>query len=116
MSIIGRFLEHDRIYWFRNGGDPEVFIGSADWRQRNLGARVEAMVPVRAEPLRDRLTRILEWALEDNRLAWELGPDGQYIQLSPAPGEEECDFHQRLMRDAVERATGGTRLWEVREG
>jgi polyphosphate kinase len=115
VSIVGRFLEHDRIYFFQNDGDPEIFIGSADWRQRNLAERVEVMVPVKHRPLQDRLLRILEYALLDNRLSWELHPDGTYVQRYPAPGEPELNYHEMLMRDALER-TRGARPWEVVEG
>ena len=102
-SIIGRFLEHDRIFFFHNNGDAEVFIGSADWRQRNLSERVEAMVPITDPALQKRLARILDLALRDNRLAWILQPDGRYVQQHPAPGEPEIDLHELLMQDAQER-------------
>ena len=115
VSLVGRFLEHDRIYWFRNQGRPEVFIGSADWRGRNLGDRVETLVPVQAEEPCRRLTRILEWSLEDNRLAWELDADGVYTQRVPAPGEPERSLHRRLMEDATERAASAARMWKLRE-
>ena len=115
VSLVGRFLEHDRIYWFRNQGRPEIFIGSADWRERNLGDRVETIVPVSGEEPRRRLTRILEWALEDNRLAWDLDADGQYTQRVPAPGEPVRSLHQRLMEDATERASAAARMWKLRE-
>ncbi|HEX2095117.1 MAG TPA: polyphosphate kinase 1, partial [Longimicrobiaceae bacterium] len=113
ISILGRFLEHDRIYYFRNGGDPEILIGSADWRYRNLEKRVEALVPVADPSLQARLVRILECALRDNRLAWELGADGQYVQRRPAPGEPEVNYHAMLMRDALERTRKGARPWEL---
>ena len=100
ISIIGRFLEHDRIFLFRNGGEPEVFLGSADWRGRNLDERVEVMAPVETPALKDRLIRLLEAALEDNRLAFDLQPDGSYIRRFPAEGEEERDLHRRLMDEA----------------
>jgi polyphosphate kinase len=111
VSIIGRFLEHERVYWFHNHGDPDVFIGSADWRTRNLGDRVEAVTPVSSLELRRRLTRTLLWALEDNVLAWELDSDGQYVQRRPAPGEPERSLHRRLMEDAQERASTAARPW-----
>ena len=116
ISIVGRFLEHDRIYYFHNGGDPEIFIGSADWRQRNLADRVEVVVPVTHRPLQDRLIRILEYALLDNRLSWELRPDGTYVQRRPDDGEPEVNFHEMLMRDALERTPRGARPWEMPEG
>ncbi len=72
-SIVGRFLEHDRIFWFGTCGDPEVLIGSADWQRRNLDDRVEAVVPVSAPALRDRLRAILWSCLRDDVRAWTLG-------------------------------------------
>jgi polyphosphate kinase len=114
-SIVGRFLEHDRVYCFGNAGEPEIFLGSADWRRRNLAERVEAMAPVTDPALRGRLTHVLDVALADNRLAWELAPDGQYVQRHPAPGEDEVDFQETMMREALERSRRGGRPWEIAE-
>ena len=113
VSILGRFLEHDRIYLFHNGGDPEIFIGSADWRGRNLSERVETMVPVLDPALRTRVVDVLHYALNDNRLAWELNADGQYVQRRPAPGEPEVNYQELLMRDSVTRARATNRPWEL---
>lgn len=113
VSLVGRFLEHDRIYHFANGGDAEVFIGSADWRERNLNERVETLVPVLDPALRERLERLLDAALSDNRLAWELQADGSWSPRTPAPGEPDVDYHDLLMRDALERSRRGARPWEV---
>ncbi len=98
VSIVGRFLEHDRIYWFANGGEPEAFIGSPDWRQRNLGDRIEVVVPVLDAAIRERLRHILDIQLSDNRLAFDLGPNGDYIQRTPAPGEAERNCHEILLK------------------
>jgi polyphosphate kinase len=87
VSIIGRFLEHSRIFWFNNGGEPEVFIGSADLMPRNLDRRVEAVVPIEEPELRAQLERLLERYLSDNRGAWDMQPDGSFIQRHPE-GEE----------------------------
>ncbi|MEQ9569858.1 MAG: hypothetical protein RLN75_06680, partial [Longimicrobiales bacterium] len=106
VSIIGRFLEHDRIFFFRNGGDPDVLLGSADWRRRNLEERVEAVVRITDPALKERLHRILTLALDDNRLAWDLQPDGHYTLRMPREGEPVRDFHRALMRDALERRRG----------
>jgi polyphosphate kinase len=103
VSIIGRFLEHDRIFFFGNGGEPEVLIGSADWRRRNLEERVEAVVRITDPALRDRLQEILTMALADNRLAWDLASDGQYVLRMPTPGGPVRDFHLGLMRAALSR-------------
>ncbi len=103
-SILGRFLEHDRVYYFHNGGAPHIYIGSADWRRRNLSDRVEAAAPVTDPALQRRLIAVLEAALEDNRLAWDLRPDGQYVQRKPAPGEAERNYHDILMARALGNA------------
>ena len=87
VSIIGRFLEHSRIFWFNNSGAPEVFIGSADWMPRNLDRRVEALTPVEEPELRTRLERLLELYLTDNRGAWDMQSDGTFVQRYPE-GEE----------------------------
>ncbi len=81
-SLLGRYLEHARLYAFGNAGDPEVYLGSADWMSRNLDRRVEAVTPVLDDGHRDHLLRLLatEWA--DERGSWELGPDGVYEKLS----------------------------------
>ena len=112
VSLIGRLLEHSRIYYFRNGGDPCVYIGSADWQRRNLDDRVEAVVRVEDPPLRARLIRTLRLALEDRRLAWELQPDGHYAQLMPPP-EDAPGFQELLMRRAAERTVEAEAPWDV---
>ena len=84
-SILGRYLEHARIWRFENGGDPEYYIGSADWRTRNLSRRVEVAAPVRDPEHRARLDAILDAQLNDPD-AWELGSDGSYYKRpEPAP-------------------------------
>jgi polyphosphate kinase len=91
ISIVGRYLEHSRIYYFHNHGKEEVYIGSADWMTRNLDRRVEAVVPVEDPDLIKDLQEILAVMLADNRQAWDLQPDGQYIQRQPADnGKEQC--------------------------
>jgi polyphosphate kinase len=112
ISILGRFLEHDRVYLFGNGGDPEIFIGSADWRQRNLNSRVEAVVPIGDPSLRNRLVEILETALCDNRLAFELDAEGYYVQRVPEKGEAERNSQEILMRRAS-AALAASRTWDV---
>jgi polyphosphate kinase len=87
-SIIGRFLEHSRIFYFANGQDDplagEFFIGSADWMHRNLSGRVEAATPVEDRTARERLWEILDICLQDTRQAWLMQPDGSYVQSQPA--------------------------------
>ena len=79
-SVVGRFLEHSRVFWFSNGGDDEVYIGSADWMSRNLKNRIEVVAPV-TEPRAKRFLRdvLLDTYLSDNTKARELQPDGRYI-------------------------------------
>ena len=112
VSVIGRFLEHSRIYFFQNGcPDPlggEFYIGSADWMRRNLSERVEAVTPVEAAPLRARLWEVLEVMLRDHRQAWDMRPDGSYVQRRPAEGgtgPEAVGTHQTLM-DLTRRRQG----------
>lgn len=106
ISIIGRFLEHDRIYYFGNGGDPKTYIGSADWRYRNLNERVEALVPIELPTLKRRIISILKQALKDNRLAWDMHSDGTYTLRQPADGEPERNFQNMMMESARKRALG----------
>jgi polyphosphate kinase len=108
ISIIGRFLEHDRIFYFHNNDNPMVFIGSADWRRRNLNDRVEAIIPILQPRLRNRLIYVLEQALIDNRLAWDLHSDGRYTLRIPQPKERKKSFHKILMKRAMRR-TGSRR-------
>jgi polyphosphate kinase len=102
ISIIGLFLEHDRIFYFHNDGNPKVYIGSADWRPRNLDRRVEAVVPIEDPILAGRLRELLDLCLADNRRAWDLQADGQFIQRRPAEGEPERSIHQLLMTTALQ--------------
>jgi polyphosphate kinase len=104
ISILGRFLEHDRIYYFHNNDQPSVYIGSADWRNRNLQDRVELITPIEEPRLRERLIQILEDSLSDNRLAWDLDAEGYYRLRQAADGETERNFHELLMKQARKRA------------
>ncbi|MBD2102599.1 polyphosphate kinase 1 [Leptolyngbya sp. FACHB-261] len=97
ISIIGRFLEHSRIFYFHNGGDEQIFIGSADWMRRNLDRRVEVIIPVEEPYIAKELQEILGMMLSDNRQAWELQPDGTYMQRRPAPGHLERGTQYILM-------------------
>ena len=98
VSIIGQFLEHSRIFWFGNGGSPEVYIGSADWMSRNLDRRVEAVTPVEDPNLRGRLERLLELYLKDNRGAWDMHSDGSFIQRQPGDGEDVRNSQVQLIK------------------
>ncbi len=99
VSIIGRFLEHSRAWRFENGGEPEYYIGSADWMPRNLDRRVEAMVPILDASLHPRFESLFEVCLADNRQAWDLQPDGEWVQRH-AGADEERATHKRLLRDS----------------
>jgi len=85
VSIIGRFLEHSRIFWFGNAGDPELFIGSADWMPRNLDRRVEAVVPVDEPRLRQQLEQLLDLYLLGDAGAWNMASDGSFAQRRGNP-------------------------------
>jgi polyphosphate kinase len=102
-SIVGRFLEHSRIFFFENGGDPEYYIGSADWMKRNLDRRVEAVTPVEDPALRTELGFILDSMLADNRRRWTMNPDGSYTQVWPDPDEPERDAQAELMKRTTEQ-------------
>lgn len=98
ISIIGRFLEHSRLIYFGNGGNPEYYIGSADWMPRNLDRRVEVMVPIDDLSLHPKLMSLLETCLSDNRQAWDLSSDGVYRQRQPG-NDVDRGTHQVLMRN-----------------
>jgi polyphosphate kinase len=87
-STLGRFLEHSRIYRFENGGDPEFFIGSADWMRRNLDRRVETIMPVTDPTLKQELEQTLQIYENDNCSAWDMRPNGRYIRRRPRKGEK----------------------------
>jgi polyphosphate kinase len=91
-SVVSRLLEHSRVYYFENGGDPELFIGSSDWMPRNLDRRVEVITPVEVPQLKRFLKdEYLATYLNDTAKAHELGPDGVYHRVPPAPGEDELN-------------------------
>lgn len=97
-SIVGRFLEHTRVYYFENDGNPRVYCSSADWMDRNLFSRVEACFPVEDPVLRKRIIEQgLENYLKDNQQAWELQPDGQWLSISPKEGEKVYISQQVLL-------------------
>ncbi len=101
--LIGRFLEHSRVYYFQNAGSPEVYSGSADLMPRNLNNRVEALFPIESPSIRARIIdEILPIEMRDNVKARELLPDGSYRQLHPAPGEERIDSQRWFMEHSRE--------------
>nr|WP_298891202.1 polyphosphate kinase 1 [uncultured Acinetobacter sp.] len=97
-SIVGRFLEHTRVYYFENDGNPRVYCSSADWMDRNLFSRVEACFPVEDPVLRKRIIEqgLLNY-LKDNQQAWELQPDGQWFAVSAKNGEDLYISQQVLL-------------------
>ncbi len=109
-SIVGRFLEHSRIYYFRNGGNEEFYIGSADLMRRNLQNRVEVIIPIEPPELQNELRNVLELQLTDRRNAWEMQPDNTYVQRSPAEGETPIGCQEQLILMAEERLREFRRL------
>ncbi len=93
-SILGRFLEHSRIYRFENGGDPIVLIGSADWMKRNLDRRMESVIPVLDPGIKKELENILTIYESDNTNSWEMQPDSTYVRRTPAEGSEPITAQQ----------------------
>jgi polyphosphate kinase len=98
VSIIGRFLEHSRLWYFSNGGSEEFYLGSADWMPRNFDRRVEAVAPVESPALHQRLRALLATYLADNRQAWDLGSDGVWVQREP-DGPVRAS-HERLQKNS----------------
>jgi polyphosphate kinase len=98
ISIVGRFLEHSRIYYFRNNGDPQIYAGSADLMPRNLNRRVEILFPIEeARVIRFLRDEVLEVYLSDNVKAREMRPDGTYIRLPVAKGEPHISSQEVLL-------------------
>ncbi|UYL09793.1 polyphosphate kinase 1 [Bdellovibrio sp. SKB1291214] len=104
-SVIGRFLEHSRVFYFRNGQedpvDGDFFLGSADWMYRNLHARVEAIVPVLDRSLKEKLWEILQFYLKESKQAWTMNSDGSYTK-KPSKSDD-VGIHQTLMQLAKTR-------------
>ena len=108
ISVIGRFLEHSRIFHFRNGAEQEVdgeyYIGSADWMHRNLESRIEAITPIEDQAHKAELQRILQTHLSDQRSAWDMKADGSYVQRKVASTDESSSAlgsHEVMMRHAM---------------
>ena len=102
-SIVGRFLEHSRIFAFGDGADAEYYLGSSDLMPRNLDRRVEAVLPVSDSKLRERLSGILETLLADDVLAWQLCPDGVWQRVPTTRG---LNSHKRFQELALKPARG----------
>lgn len=107
ISIVDRFLEHSRIFYFGNAGDPEVYVGSADWMDRNLSRRVEVIFPVEQPNLKQRvISEIIAISLADNVKARELLPSGAYRRLSPSGNEPKLRSQERFLELAAQSAVG----------
>jgi polyphosphate kinase len=115
VSIVDRFLEHSRVYYFRNGGDEDVYLSTADWMPRNLDRRIELLFPVAPE-CRKKVLEVVDSMFLDNVKARRLLPDGTYKRKRPARGEEPFRAQMRLYeqtRRAAERArAAGTEAFE----
>jgi polyphosphate kinase len=117
VSIVGRFLEHSRVWQFGNGGEEELYVGSPDWMPRNFVRRVEAVTPVETPRLRNRLRRMLRVCLEDNRNAWDLDANGDYRQRVPGPNGEVLAAQVRFLADPWgEEVAGAAEGGQVRAG
>jgi polyphosphate kinase len=99
VSLVGRFLEHARIFAFSDGDDEQIYLGSADLMQRNLDRRVETAFPLRERHHRERVRRLLDLQLADNANGWELGPDGTFERRHPGDGEEQVDSQKILLEE-----------------
>ncbi len=101
-SVVGRFLEHTRVFYFANAGEEEVYASSADWMERNMFHRVETCFPIETKTLRQRVMRDLDWYLRDNCQAWLLAADGSYTLATAAEGESVFSAQQALMEALAE--------------
>jgi polyphosphate kinase len=114
ISIVSRFLEHARIYYFRNGGDEEFFIGSADLMSRNLESRVESLAPIEHPSHRKELHAILETQLADQRSAWDMLPDGSYVQRRPLKSQRGRVCQETFIETARLRHERAKRMRKVK--
>jgi len=103
ISVVGRFLEHARAFYFRNAGSEEYFIGSADLMSRNLDSRVEILAPVEPPELRAELRKFFDVQLADRRAAWDMQADGSYVQRTPKGNESRKSCQETMMLLTQER-------------
>lgn len=96
-SIVGRFLEHTRVYYFENDGQPEIYAASADFMERNLSQRVETAFPLRTRSIQDRVIEDLNFYLNDNKQAWILNNDGSYYRAEPSSQEDTVSAQSVLL-------------------
>ncbi|MGD9947179.1 MAG: polyphosphate kinase 1 [Desulfobulbus sp.] len=112
ISLVGRFLEHARIYYFSNNGQEQYFIGSADIMKRNLDRRVEVIAPVESLGLQKQLREILDLQLADQRGAWEMQSDGSYIQRQPSGSEDKRSSQELLIEKSEKRLDEARRMYK----
>ena len=108
-SLVGRFLEHSRIYSFEAGDRVATYIGSPDLMQRNLDHRIEVLAPVESARVRQEIHAVLDSALEDETNSWSLGPDGTWTRVVPGKASKAHSHHATMMRRALKRAQRGAR-------
>ena len=112
ISLVGRFLEHARIYYFRNNGQEQYYIGSADLMARNLERRVEVITPVESPVLQRQLREIINLQLADRRSAWDMQSDGSYIQRQPEAKDEKRSAQELLIEKSEKRLAEARRLYK----
>ena len=112
VSLVGRFLEHARIYYFKNNGQEQYFIGSADLMKRNLERRVEVIAPVESPVLQAQLREILNLQLTDRRGVWDMQPDGSYTRRQPESKEEKRSAQELLIEKSEKRLAEARRLYK----
>ncbi|MGE4559940.1 MAG: polyphosphate kinase 1 [Desulfobulbus sp.] len=112
ISLVGRFLEHARVYYFLNNGHEQYFIGSADIMKRNLDRRVEVITPVESPGLQKQLREILDLQLADQRGAWEMQSDGRYIQRQPTGRENRRSAQELLIERSEKRLAEAQRMYK----
>lgn len=107
ISVVGRLLEHSRVFYFRQGAEDAIdgrfLLSSADWMGRNMHRRVELAIPIEDRPLRDKIWQVLTLMLDDHRLAWDMQPDGFYVRRAFVPGKNPLGTHEHLMSVASQK-------------
>jgi polyphosphate kinase len=112
ISLVGRFLEHSRIYYFRNGGQEQYYIGSADIMKRNLERRVEVITPIEPPVLQNQLREIINLQLADRRSGWDMRPDGTYIQRTPESSGQKRSSQEQQIERSEKRLAEAQRLYK----
>jgi polyphosphate kinase len=109
IGVVGRFLEHARIYYFQNGGEEEYFIGSADLMKRNLESRVEVVTPIEDSRLRQELRLIIDVQLSSRKNVWEMQADGSYIERQAIPGKKSLSSQETFIELAQKRMAAASK-------